>query len=401
MGFSCGIVGLPNVGKSTLFNALTATQAAEAANYPFCTIEPNVGRVAVPDERLEVCARLGKSAKIIPTQLEFVDIAGLVRGASQGQGLGNQFLGHIREVDAIAHVLRCFGDDNVVHVEGSVDPVRDAEMVETELMLADLDSLERRVVAAEKRARGGDKEAKDLLADRRAAARRPARRQAGARRWDRARAAASAAIAERQAGALHRQCRRGRCRRPATPRAAASPNTPRRRAPVPSSSRRRSRPSWRSSATTPNGATISAALGLDEPGLVRVIRAGYRLLDLVTFLTVGPKEARAWTVPHGTKAPQAAGVIHTRFREGLHPRRDDLLRRFRRLRRRAGRQGCRQDAARRRRLRRRRTATSCISASMCEPAPQASAKMIIVPLASPGATARRPSGSSSKTTPSF
>src|SRR5215469_12740023 len=163
MGFSCGIVGLPNVGKSTLFNALTATQVAEAANYPFCTIEPNVGRVAVPDERLAVCARLGKSARIVPTQLEFVNIAGLVRGASQGQGLGNQFLGHIREVDAIAHVLRCFGDDNVVHVEGSVDPVRDAEVVETELMLADLDSLERRVAAAEKRARGGDKEARALL----------------------------------------------------------------------------------------------------------------------------------------------------------------------------------------------------------------------------------------------
>src|ERR1700749_5063672 len=163
MGFNCGIVGLPNVGKSTLFNALTATQAAEAANYPFCTIDPNVGRVAVPDERLDVCAKLAKSAKIVPTQLEFVDIAGLVRGAAQGQGLGNQFLGHIREVDAVAHVLRCFGDDNVVHVEGSVDPVRDAEVVETELMLADLDSLERRVAAAEKRARGGDKEAKELL----------------------------------------------------------------------------------------------------------------------------------------------------------------------------------------------------------------------------------------------
>src|ERR1700680_899057 len=163
MGFNCGIVGLPNVGKSTLFNALTATQSAEAANYPFCTIEPNVGRVGVPDPRLDVLATLGKSAKIVPTQLEFVDIAGLVRGASQGQGLGNQFLGHIREVDAIAHVLRCFGDDNVVHVEGSVDPVRDAEVVETELMLADLDSLERRVAAAEKRAKGGDREAKALL----------------------------------------------------------------------------------------------------------------------------------------------------------------------------------------------------------------------------------------------
>src|SRR6266852_1777255 len=164
MGFNCGIVGLPNVGKSTLFNALTATAAAEAANYPFCTIEPNIGRVAVPDERLEVCARLAKSAKIIPTQLEFVDIAGLVRGASKGQGLGNQFLGHLREVDAIAHILRCFDDDNVVHVEGSVDPIRDAETVETELMLADLDSLERRLVAVQKRVRGGEREAKDQLA---------------------------------------------------------------------------------------------------------------------------------------------------------------------------------------------------------------------------------------------
>ncbi len=163
MGFNCGIVGLPNVGKSTLFNALTATQAAEAANYPFCTIEPNVGRVAVPDERLEVCARLGKSAKVVPTQLEFVDIAGLVRGASRGEGLGNQFLGHIREVDAIAHVLRCFEDGNVTHVEGSIDPIRDAETVETELLLADLDSIERRLVATQKKGRGGDKEARAQL----------------------------------------------------------------------------------------------------------------------------------------------------------------------------------------------------------------------------------------------
>src|SRR5690348_3972415 len=163
MGFNCGIVGLPNVGKSALFNALTATEAAEATKYPFPTKEANVGRVAVPDERLDVCARLAKSAKIIPTQLEFTDIAGLVRGASKGQGLGNQFLGHLREADAIAHILRCFEDDNIVHVEGSVDPIRDAETVETELMLADLDSLERRLVAAQKRARGGDREAKTQL----------------------------------------------------------------------------------------------------------------------------------------------------------------------------------------------------------------------------------------------
>src|SRR5262252_2811442 len=160
MGFSCGIVGLPNVGKSTLFNALTATAAAEAVNYPFCTIEPNVGRVAVPDGRLEIAARLAKSAKIVATQLEFVDIAGLVRGAARGEGLGNQFLGHIREVDAIAHVLRCFADSNVAHVEGSVDPIRDAETVETELMLADLESLERRTLHLVKRPRGGDREAR-------------------------------------------------------------------------------------------------------------------------------------------------------------------------------------------------------------------------------------------------
>src|ERR1700687_4664843 len=159
MGFNCGIVGLPNVGKSTLFNALTETAAAEAANYPFCTIEPNIGRVAVPDPRLEILARLGKSAKIVPTQLEFVDIAGLVKGASKGEGLGNQFLANIREVDAIAHVLRCFEDSDVTHVSGSVDPVRDAEIVETELMLADLDSLEKRLPNLEKRAKGGDKEA--------------------------------------------------------------------------------------------------------------------------------------------------------------------------------------------------------------------------------------------------
>src|SRR6516162_6571611 len=164
MGFTCGIVGLPNVGKSTLFNALTATAAADAANYPFCTIEPNVGRVTVPDQRLAVCARLAKSAEIVPTQLEFVDIAGLVRGAARGEGLGNQFLSHIREVDAVAHVLRCFSDGNVTHIEGSVDPIRDAETVETELMLADLESLERRAVHIVKRARGGEKEARLLLA---------------------------------------------------------------------------------------------------------------------------------------------------------------------------------------------------------------------------------------------
>ena len=316
MGFSCGIVGLPNVGKSTLFNALTATQAAEAANYPFCTIEPNVGRVAVPDERLAVCARLGKSAKIIPTQLEFVDIAGLVRGASQGQGLGNQFLGHIREVDAIAHVLRCFGDDNVVHVEGSVDPVRDAEVVETELMLADLDSLERRVAAAEKRARGGDKEARALLdiAEPLLAALRdgkPARAagipQAALRPLQLLSAKPVLYVAnvdEAEAAEGNAQSRRV-----ADYAASQGAGTVVISAAIEAELMQLSDEAER--------ADYLAALGLAEPGLTRVIRAGYRLLDLVTFLTVGPKEARAWTVSHGAKAPQAAGVIHSDFEKGF------------------------------------------------------------------------------------
>ncbi|HWD59267.1 MAG TPA: redox-regulated ATPase YchF [Stellaceae bacterium] len=316
MGFSCGIVGLPNVGKSTLFNALTATQAAEAANYPFCTIEPNVGRVAVPDERLAVCARLGKSAKIIPTQLEFVDIAGLVRGASQGQGLGNQFLGHIREVDAIAHVLRCFADDNVVHVEGSVDPVRDAEVVETELMLADLDSLERRVAAAEKRARGGDKEAKALLTTAEpllAALRegRPARAvgipQAELRPLQLLSAKPVLYVANVDEGDAAEG--NAASRRVADYAAAQGAGTVVISAAIEAELMQLGDAAER--------ADYLAALGLDEPGLVRVIHAGYRLLDLVTFLTVGPKEARAWTVPHGFKAPQAAGVIHSDFEKGF------------------------------------------------------------------------------------
>jgi len=316
MGFSCGIVGLPNVGKSTLFNALTATQAAEAANYPFCTIEPNIGRVAVPDERLAVCARLGKSAKIIPTQLEFVDIAGLVRGAAQGQGLGNQFLGHIREVDAIAHVLRCFGDDNVVHVEGSVDPVRDAEVVETELMLADLDSLERRVAAAEKRARGGDKEARALL--------EVAAPLLGGLRDGRP--ARAAGVSQAELAPLQLLSAKPVLYVANVDEAdAAAGNAASRRVAEYAAAQ--------GAGTVLISAAIEAelmqladeaerrdylvALGLAEPGLGRVIGAGYTLLDLVTFLTVGPKEARAWTVPRGTKAPQAAGVIHSDFEKGF------------------------------------------------------------------------------------
>jgi ribosome-binding ATPase len=316
MGFSCGIVGLPNVGKSTLFNALTATQAAEAANYPFCTIEPNVGRVAVPDERLAVCAKLGKSAKIIATQLEFVDIAGLVRGASQGQGLGNQFLGHIREVDAIAHVLRCFGDDNVVHVEGSVDPVRDVEVVETELMLADLDSLERRVAAAEKRARGGDKEAKALLdiAEPLLAALRegkPARAVGIPPAELRPLQLLSAKPVLYVANVDEADAAEGntQSRRVADYAAAQGAGTVVISAAIEAE--------LMSLADEAEQQEYLATLGLDEPGLTRVIRAGYKLLDLVTFLTVGPREARAWTVPHGTKAPQAAGVIHSDFEKGF------------------------------------------------------------------------------------
>ena len=318
MGFNCGIVGLPNVGKSTLFNALTATEAAEAANYPFCTIEPNVGRVAVPDARLEVCARLGKSAKIVPTQLEFVDIAGLVRGASKGEGLGNQFLGHIRAVDAIAHVLRCFADTNVAHVEGALDPVRDAETVETELLLADLESLDRRIKAAEKKARGQDKEAKAQLAlMERAhallAAGRPARALAVGPQEEELFAALELLSAKPVLYIANVE-----------ESAAAAGNAWSRRV-ADYAEEKGASCVVISAAIEAELAHLSegerrdylATLGLDEPGLARVIRAGYRLLDLVTFLTVGPKEARAWTVPRGTRAPQAAGAIHSDFEKGF------------------------------------------------------------------------------------
>jgi hypothetical protein len=318
MGFNCGIVGLPNVGKSTLFNALTETAAAEAANYPFCTIEPNVGRVPVPDPRLDKLMVMAKSAKEIPTVLEFVDIAGLVRGASKGEGLGNQFLANIREVDAIVHVLRCF-EGEVTHVEGSVDPIRDAETVETELMLADLDSAVKQRDAAIKRARGNDKDARDRLA------------------------ILEPVIEALEAGRPARSVELGADQRPlfrqlqllsAKPvlyaanveeDAAASGNK--------YSALVEQRAAETGSACVVVSAAIEAevaalsdpaekkefleSLGLEETGLARVIRAGYQLLDLITFFTVGPKEARAWTVRRHSKAPQAAGVIHTDFERGF------------------------------------------------------------------------------------
>ncbi|WP_375429056.1 redox-regulated ATPase YchF [uncultured Sphingomonas sp.] len=319
MGFRCGIVGLPNVGKSTLFNALTQTAAAQAANYPFCTIEPNVGNVAVPDERLDALAAIAKSAKVIETQLGFVDIAGLVRGASKGEGLGNQFLGNIREVDAIVHVLRCFEDGDVTHVEGKVDPVADAETVETELMLSDLESLEKRVPALGKKAQQGDKEARigaavlgqalELLREG-----KPARLVAP-KDEEEARVFAQAQLLT--AKPVLYVCNVGE--------AEAAEGNDLSRAVFAKAAAEGAEAVVVSAAIEAEIATMPAddrgeflaELGLTETGLARVIRAGYKLLGLLTFFTVGPKEARAWTVDVGAKAPQAAGAIHSDFERGF------------------------------------------------------------------------------------
>ncbi|MDI4656958.1 redox-regulated ATPase YchF [Xanthobacter autotrophicus] len=318
MGFKCGIVGLPNVGKSTLFNALTQTAAAQAANYPFCTIEPNVGDVAVPDPRLDSLAAIAGSGQIIPTRLTFVDIAGLVRGASKGEGLGNQFLANIRECDAIAHVVRCFEDGDVTHVEGKISPVDDIETIETELMLADLESLEKRAGAMEKKAKGADKEAKETLD-------LMTRALVLLREGKPARLAEVKPEEEKlfsQLGLMTAKPVLYVCN---VEEASAKEGNS-------LSAQVFERAKLEGAMAVVVSAKIESeiavlppdeqkdyleAIDLDEPGLNRVIRAGYELLQLLTYFTVGPKEARAWTITAGTKAPAAAGVIHTDFEKGF------------------------------------------------------------------------------------
>ena len=318
MGFKMGIVGLPNVGKSTLFNALTKTAAAQAANFPFCTIEPNVGEVGVPDARLDKLAAIASSKEIIPTRMTFVDMAGLVKGASKGEGLGNQFLANIREVDAIAHVLRCFEDGDVTHVEGRVDPVADAETIETELMLADMESIEKRLQNITRKVRGGDKEAVQQERLLKVAAEclengKPLRvvevDEDDAKAWKLLQLLTTKPVlyvcnvgeAESVEGNAHSA--------KVAEMAAAQGNSH-----VVISAQIEEEISQ---LDADEAAMFLDEMGLAEAGLDRLIRAGYELLHLETYFTVGPKEARAWTIKAGTSAPKAAGVIHGDFEKGF------------------------------------------------------------------------------------